>query len=172
MVGSRDASAPTSLRVQQWFIEEVIPQRTAAAGFSGNRLWKGPMSYWRGNNEDPNGLCGDAAAYVIEAFFRKFSGFETADGKIVAMVLWNGHFTNHIANVLLPSKRKNREDYTYDQKTRTVKGSLSPQQYVSSEILRLPMLDLYYKKTMPLGEWWDARDSMGGKLTIAQYQDM
>ncbi len=163
---------PTSLEVQKWFVREIIPKRTASAGFSGNRLWKGPLSLVRGNFEDPNGLCGDAAAFVIDAFFNAFGDYRTSDGARIAMVLWEGAILNHIANVLIADKRTAPETYRYDGRSRTAKGSLAQQQYSTSELMRLPVLDLYYKQADALKQWWEARDSLGGSIKLSLYSDM
>jgi len=76
------ANQPTLAAVDRWFRERVLPARTAYAGFSPNRLWKGPVSLVRGNEEDPNGLCGDAALYVHERFFADFGDYRTSEGHI------------------------------------------------------------------------------------------
>ena len=63
---------PTLEEVKQWFENEIIPKRTTSAGLSSNRVsmfFSHPIDYFFGENKaNPNGLCGDAADYVLKAY--------------------------------------------------------------------------------------------------------
>lgn len=71
--------------------------RTAWAGFSPNRIWKGPKALAAGNSEDPDGLCGDASVFMSEAFYKECGDDDTTDGFTLARILWNGTVGNPIA---------------------------------------------------------------------------
>lgn len=151
-----------------WFEQTIIPQRTASAGFSFNRLWKSPRALFKGNIEDPDGLCGDAAAYVYERFFNDFGDYITTDGFQIGMILWNGRISNHIANVMLVKKKTAPETYKWDSKRRVAVSAASGGQYTSSQLLKLYVYDLYYKQTSTVQLWWkDLDSSMGGTVKIA-----
>jgi hypothetical protein len=162
---------PTLVEASKWFEEKVIPQRTAAAGFSGNRVWKTPRSLFTGNTEDPNGLCGDAALFVAEEFYRTFNDYRTSDGHIIGMILWKGTMLNHVANVMLKSSATSLATFSYNSTTRSTRSGSDKSQYDTSALFKLQVLDLYYKKVSDLKQWWDDRDGLGGTVQIGLQQD-
>lgn len=154
-----DRKLPTLGETRKWFAETILPQRTAWAGLSPNRMWKTPGSYITGNVPDANGLCGDAALFTAETYWDEFKDYTTADGYIIGMVLWEGMVLNHMANIMLPRTGAGAKTY---------KGSPLP----PATVLSLTVLDLYYKKTSDLREWWRARDEkFGGKITVGLQHD-
>jgi hypothetical protein len=175
---------PTLAEAKKWFVEKVIPMRTAARGYSANRFWKTPRGWLSGNTEDANGLCGDATLFVAEEYYRQYKDYRTSDGYIIGMVLWDGGGKlqqNHIANVMLLQDRTRKETYIYDsakQQTRIPPSAhtmhpvrSAPRrlgQYNTASLLALWVFDLYYK--MPphtLGHWWTDRDrARDGVITI------
>ena len=161
---------PTLAETRTWFKSKVIPKRTASAGFSGNRIWKTPRSAF-GNVEDANGLCGDAALFTAEEFFRSFNDYRTSDGHIIGMILWKGRFLNHVANVLLKSSLVDLETYSYNSSTRNVVSNLKKPQYNTSALFKLTVLDLYYKEVTDLKTWWEDQDNLGGTIQIGQQHD-
>ena len=164
---------PDLREVIAWFENEMVPRRTAAAGFSGNRLWKTPAMWLRGGNtEDPNGLCGDASWYLHEQFWEAFNGYTTRDGFEIGMVLWEGAVLNHIACVMRLKAKTSRQTYTYDTRTRLAVSKGSTGEYGTSELMRLVVLDLYYKKHGDLRSWWSDMDAMGGTVTLSTLSDM
>lgn len=165
------AKLPNLVEAEAWFKDECVPKRTASAGFSGNRLWKTPQSLFRGNAEDADGLCGDAALFCCEEYYRKFDDYSTSDGFIIGMVLWEGVFLNHIANVMLVSKKAVHETYTFHKDTKMVSCRKPVATYGTAELLRLRVFDLYYKKACSLREWWHDLDALGGRITIGQQAD-
>jgi hypothetical protein len=180
---------PTLGEVKKWFEEKVIPLRTAAAGFSMNRVWKSPRGVIAGNVEDPNGLCGDASFFVSEEYNRQFKTVYTSDGYVMGAVLWEGGSLqqNHIANVMLLAAKSGKENYIYNSSTQQIEllrpptstvrtstvGAEPITQYSTDLLFGLWVLDLYYK--MPpqtLRFWWARRDSsLSGTITIGQPQD-
>jgi hypothetical protein len=164
--------APTLEQTKAWFKDSVLPKRTAAAGFSTNRLWKSPRALVRGNTEDPNGLCGDAAAFVVEEFLRKFGQLHTADGFFLGVILWEGSISNHIANVMLIRNKTSPESYKWNSKTR-IAVPVGEGSYTSAQLLGLQVLDLYYKKEHHVLDWWKGLASgMSGKVKIGTYANI
>ncbi|MEP6503780.1 MAG: hypothetical protein ABJD97_10635 [Betaproteobacteria bacterium] len=155
---------------KDWFVKTIVPKRTAAAGFSGNRLWKSPIALVRGNSEDPNGLCGDTSAFVVEAFYDEFDNYTTSDGYLIGLVLWEGKFSNHIANVMLVKGKVGPEIYSWSSTTHAaVSKTPTTSSYSSGDLLRLNVYDLYYKRATTVEAWWKDLDSgMGGTLKIGQ----
>ena len=160
-------SDPTLAEVLTWFKTDMTPKRTTSAGFSGNRLWKSPPSWFRGNTEDPNGLCGDVAFYLHEKMFEKFNTYSTSDGYQIGMILWEGAILNHIANVMFVKGKTSKCKYTYSHKTKLITAINGKSQYTDPELKKLKVLDLYYKKSSDVRTWWADQDSMGGTLTLA-----
>ncbi len=160
---------PDLAEVDTWWEKTVLPKRTASSGFSPNRLWKGPLSIVRGNNEDPDGLCGDAASYAYEQYFKDFGDYRTRDGQHMGLVLWEGSVMNHIANVLLVASKTAAQKYRWNTKTGTAESVDGKGQYGASAFLALPVYDLYYKaKRQTLKTWWSSLDSsMGGTVKVA-----
>jgi hypothetical protein len=159
---------PSMATVKTWFKDKVISRRTASAGFSGNRLWKSPQAIVRGNTEDPNGLCGDAAAYVAEAFYKDLGSYETSDGFQIGVVLWSGTITNHIANALL-LKKPYPQSYRWNATAKAaVQSPPTAAGYSSAYLLRVVVLDLYYKEApQTLETWWKERSAaMDGTIKI------
>lgn len=164
---------PDLREVISWFESDMVPKRTAAAGFSGNRLWKTPAMWIRGGNvEDPNGLCGDAAWYLHEQFWQAFNGYHTRDGFQIGMVLWEGTVLNHIACVMRVKNKASRRTYTYDARARKAKCEGGDGEYGTSELMRLAVLDLYYKTHSDLRTWWKDRDDLDGTVTLSNLSDM
>ena len=162
------ANTQSLAATKTWFENTIVPQRAASAGFSLNRLWKSPLALFRGNTEDPDGLCGDAAAYVYERFFTDFGDYITTDGFQIGLVLWNGRISNHIANVMLAKKKTAPETYKWDSKRRVAVSTAGVAQYTSSQLLKLYVYDLYYKKASTVELWWkDLDGAMGGSVKIA-----
>jgi hypothetical protein len=162
---------PTLAETHTWFKTKVVPKRTASAGFSGNRIWKSPTSLITGNVEDADGLCGDAALFTVEEFYRTFDDYRTSDGHIMGMILWNGIVLNHVANVMLKNSLSSMETYSYDSSKRTVKSGAAKPQYNTSALFKLTVLDLYYKEISNLKTWWENQDDLGGKIQIGLQHD-
>lgn len=155
------AATTTTLSLTQaddWFNTQVIPKRTASAGFSGNRVWKTPRALVQGNQEDPDGLCGDAASFVYEEFYRSTGGYTTSDDYHVGVVLWEGAVLNHMANVMLPVSKKALHQYRWtDCGLCCLEG---PRKYSIAELFQLHVYDLYYKKkATTLAMWWSWQDA-------------
>lgn len=152
-----------------WFNDTIIPKRTASAGFSVNRFWKSPRAILFGNDEDPDGLCGDAALYVFEEFFRQTGGYTTTDRFHIGLVLWQGSSgLNHIANVMLALTKKLPQKYRWDAKAKDVVGVAGTSQYTKVELMTLHVYDLYFKRpSTSLEMWWRNRDSLlGGTMKL------
>ncbi len=166
--------APSLADVDDWFDRKIIPKRTTNAGFSLNRIINGPRAVLSGNNSDPNGLCGDAAAYVVDRYIDDIATPATSDGFVMAVILWNGTILNHIANIMLKSGKTGRE--TYDAvggHLNLKKPATGTPQYSMSDLSDLYVYDLYYKTRSNALEWWKARDaSMSGTITVALMSDM
>jgi hypothetical protein len=160
----------TLAETRDWFKSTVIPKRTASAGFSGNRVWKSPQAIFRGNTEDPDGLCGDAAAYVIDEFYKEYDNYITSDGYTIGVILWKGKISNHIANVMLVKGKVGPEVYKWDSTSKTaITASPTVSSYSSPDLLRLYVYDLYYKKATTVEAWWQDLDSdMGGSIKIGR----
>lgn len=158
---------PTLTEADKWFTDKVVPLRTASAGFSINRVWKGPLSFVKGNDEDPNGICGDAALFVFEEFYRQFGDYTTTDGYRIAMVLWQGAISNHIANVMLPAAKAGAQKFSWDTRSRALTCLSGVCRYNSHDLFALHVYDLYFKKSSSLEQWWRDRDSsMDGTLKL------
>lgn len=167
-------SRPTLAKVDLWFNSEVLPRRTVRAGFSLNRVWKGPRDLVKGNREDPDGLCGDAVMFVFEEFLRKFdASFDTADGYFLAAILWDGTVLNHIANVMLKKDKVSTQTYRWDSVKNAAVATTEKGQYDTKELLSLRVYDLYYKKIMNVNQWWYSLDhAKGGTIRLAPYWEM
>ena len=160
-------SEPTLNGADRWFQDSVVPMRTTAAGFSPNRHWKSPARMVTGNQEDPNGLCGDAAFFVNEEFFRKFGGYTTLDGFQIGVILWNGEMLNHIANVMLPKQKTAPQKYVWRDAANDIVGVSGKIQFAASELWPLHVYDLYYKQATTVDVWWSWRDSnFGGSIKL------
>lgn len=162
-------AVPTVATVDQWYKEKILPTRTAWAGFSPNRVWRGPRSFFTDNAPDPNGLCGDVAAYVDERFFEDLGYYHTQEGYQLGAVLWTGSVLNHIANVMMEKGKTAPQTYRWDRKTASAVPVGKSGKYGSTTLLALPVYDLYYKKArMPLKNWWSFLDAeMDGTIKIA-----
>jgi hypothetical protein len=99
--------------VDNWFDKTIVPARTAWSGLSPSRVYKTPRALTVGNLSDPNGLCGDATQFVIEAFDKAFSDTWTPDGYRLCVVLWTGLVANHMANVMLPRGKSEEQEFRY-----------------------------------------------------------
>jgi len=154
------AKLPTLAKADDWFNDTILPKRTASPGFSANRIWKSPRDLVKGNTEDPDGLCGDAADFVYEQFWRDFNDYATNDGFQIGLVLWKGALLNHMANVMLVRTKIGVQEYSWDSKKRTIAFVSGRSQYSTTEFLTLHVYDLYYKKrATTLEAWWKARDA-------------
>jgi len=163
---------PTLAETKKRFEDEVIPERTAAAGFSGNRLWKTPKAVFTGQAADANGLCGDAAIFVVEEHYSRYKDYGTSDGYMIGMILWDGSVLNHIANVALLRRKVSKETYIYDSSKREVKAVGGKGQYDTASLFGLRVFDLYYKKSQDVKAWWTDRDSgFSGQITIGIQHD-
>ena len=152
--------SPTLAQTDDWFNDTILAKRTASAGFSANRIWKSPRDLVSGNTEDPDGLCGDAAAFVYEQFWRNFNDYATSDGFNIGLVLWKGTVLNHMANVMLLRTKIAVQEYSWDSTKRAIKLVSGKAQYSTTEFLTLHVYDLYYKKKQTtLESWWKARDA-------------
>jgi hypothetical protein len=162
--------AKTLVETKEWFKNTIIPKRIASAGFSPNRIWKSPLAIMKGNTEDPNGLCGDAAAYVIDEFDKEYDTDSTTDGYLIGVILWKGSISNHIANVMLMKGKVGPEIYKWDKTSRSARSAiLTAASYTSFDLLRLYVYDLYYKKATTVEDWWKDLDSdMGGTIKIGR----
>jgi len=170
---------PTLVEAKKWFNDTVIPLRTTST----HRLWKGPVSLVTGNDEDPNGLCGDTTLFVAEEYYRRFKDYRTSDGYLIGMILFEGTIFNHMANVMLQQSMAGKETYTYDQPSRQVKCSshLAPTmhatkakrcQYSTASLFMLQVFDLYYHKAQDVKSWWRDRSTfLEGRVTIGQQAD-
>lgn len=158
-----------------WFKTEILPKRTTSAGFSANRIVKSPRGLLMGNQIDPNGLCGDAAAYVWETFFDTFTSDQTSDGHQMVMVRWDGVILNHIAIIMVPKDKS--QDQKYILKGDSLLQSLGKQggkaTFDKTSLFALPVYDLYYKKRTTLGPWWeDLDEGKDGSIVIATYSSI
>jgi hypothetical protein len=165
---------PSLADVDDWFDNQIIKTRTAAAGFSLNRIINGPRALISGNRSDANGLCGDAASYVVDRFIDDLSVQKTSDGYMIGCILWKGAILNHIANVMLASGKAAKQTYEavgdHLNLKQPVKGD---PQYSMNELRGLHVYDLYYKKRSTVGAWWKERDDgLGGAITVALMSDM
>ena len=167
------SSDPSLADVDAWFDKKVLPQRTASAGFSFNRIYKSPAGIFKGNEADANGLCGDATSYVLEAYGKAYPRtYTTSDGYLMGVVLWEGLVLNHIANVMLP------KDSAFKQGFEKKAGTPVPLTSSGSKakllnyagFIKLRIYDLYYKTRTTLGPWWDDRDE-GGGITVGLESD-
>jgi hypothetical protein len=160
--------SPTLTQTDDWFNDTILPKRTASAGFSGNRIWKSPRDLVKGNTEDPDGLCGDAADFMYEQFWRDFNSYETGDGFHMGLVLWKGTLVNHMANVMLVRTKIFVQEYSWDSKKRAISLTSGKAQYNTTEFFTLHVYDLYYKKkATTLEMWWKARDaSLSGTVKV------
>lgn len=160
--------------VDRWYECEILKVRTASEGLSWNRFIKSPRDWIGGNRPDPNGLCGDATAFVVESYVDKLVP-KTNDGFAIGVILWDGHISNHIAAIMLMTGKTDKQSYTMN-KTHLIRQAPEPKSpaYTESEFMLLHVYDLYYKKpTMSAKAWWQERDSdMGGKVTLALYSDI
>ncbi len=152
-------------QIDSWFDMTVVPKRTTFSGFSPNRISKSPRGIFFGNQSDANGLCGDASEFVIDAFDAAFLTPFTPDGYQIGMVLWKGYIANHIANVMLPSRKAFMQEFRYVAGTLTGPTS-APTTLTEAELLSLRVYDLYYKNRTTLGAWWAKMDGTGGTVTV------
>ena len=164
----KKGTSPTLKEADDWFNDTILPKRTASAGFSANRVWKSPRDLVKGNTEDPDGLCGDAAAFVYEELSTESGDYTTSDGYHLGLVLWKGAITNHMANVMLVRTKIAVQQYSWDAKKRAVVSVSGKAQYGTTELLTLHVYDLYYKnKATSLEVWWKARDaSQNGTIKL------
>jgi len=179
---------PTLAEVDTWFDKTALPARTTWSGFSWNRVYKSPQRLVGGNEADPNGLCGDASTYVIEAFEKAFpKANPTSDGFMLGLVLFDGLATNHIANVMLPQEAAFKQSFECKTKVvvMTFPASGKPGERVASasprsksrylgikELLELHVYDLYYKKRTTIDSWWDdVSSNKGGSISVGMEHD-
>jgi hypothetical protein len=157
---------PSVNDVVDWFRTEVIPQRTTNAGGSPNRFYKTPLAKLRGNTADPNGLCGDAQLFVSQQMREKYGGWITSNGYILGDIVWvlgdpdalilN---LNHAANVLFPFRHLQQHDFVWSDALHMPVPQESRPTMAGRDVLGLWVLDLYYKKAVPLRDWWRGLDS-------------
>jgi hypothetical protein len=161
---------PSIVQADDWFKQQVVPKRTASSGLSANRVWKTPRDVFTGNQEDPNGLCGDAALFVCEQFFRDFKDYTTRDGYFIGVILWESSLAkriNHIANVMLPMNKKILQGYSWNKSTGSLLATSATVQYSGPDLLNLHTYDLYYKESANVDAWWKRRDAgRGGTITV------
>lgn len=162
---------PLLAQVDLWFDREIVPKRTAWAGFSPNRIYKTPNRLFAGNKSDPDGLCGDASTFVIEAFNDTFNYPWTPDGYQIGLALWEGAFSNHIASAMLLQKKTALQEFRYVggvlirptlKQGKLLGGSpaFAATTMTEAELLDIHIYDLYYRKRTNLGSWWE---EIGGK---------
>jgi len=167
------SSDPSLGDVDAWFDKKVLPQRTASAGFSLNRIYKSPAGLFKGNEADANGLCGDAASYVLEAYGKAYpKTYTTSDGYLLGVVLWEGLVLNHIANVMLPKDSAFKQGFEKKAGAPVPLTSSGPKAKLLgyASLIKLRVYDLYYKTRTTLGPWWDDRDE-GGRITVGLESD-
>jgi len=172
---------PPLIEVDRWYETAMLPKRTAAAGFSGNRAWKSPRGWVKGNEDDPNGLCGDVSTFLAHAFEDEFRDLYTTDGFQLGMILWNGTVLNHIANVMLPKDKAVRQKFvTVGVITTNMSGdnawkrlhkrpSVQAKYLLSGpELMKVRVYDLYYKmKPTTVDKWWRHCDGgMNGTVEV------
>jgi hypothetical protein len=169
----KKGTSPSLSESDIWFNDEIIPKRTARAGFSGNRIWKSPRDWAEGNTEDPDGLCGDASDYVYEQFYRDFNDYVSKDGFHIGLILWKGTVTNHMANVMLLNTKIAVQSYSWNKTKKEIASVSGIPQYKTTELLTLHVYDLYYKKKTNVEMWWKERDSgNGGTVKIGFAYDI
>ena len=156
------SSSPSLSESDIWFENVVIPMRTASSGLSLNRIWKTPRAVLKGNTEDPNGLCGDASAYVYEQFYADFKDYGTKDAFHIGLILWEGYIDNHMANIMLLKAKKAVQKYKWDTAKKEIVSVSGTPQYKTAELLTLHVYDLYYKKKTNVEAWWKERNTGNG----------
>ena len=175
-------STPPLSGVDTWFETTILPDRTTWSGFSGNRIWKAPRGLLMGNQDDPNGLCGDTATYVLHQFEDTFRSIHTPDGYQMGLVLWNSVVFNHIANVMLPVKRATWQRFvtvgtittniskdTAWSRMKNRPTKVKSEHVISGkEMMQLRVYDLYYKmKPTTVAEWWKHVDGgLNGRVEV------
>lgn len=165
---------PALIEIDKWFETTVLPHRTAAAGFSKNRVYKSPLGLIRGNVDDPNGLCGDVSTYVAHLFDSTFRDLSTTDGFQIGMILWDGVVLNHIANIMLPTAKAAFQSYSTVGGVTTHRVKAKPAYEIKpADFLKLRVYDLYYKlKPTTVKAWWEYLDSdMAGTVRIGLEHD-
>jgi hypothetical protein len=159
---------PSLSDVDTWLDSGILRARTTNAGFSPNRIINGPRAIIMGNQSDPNGLCGDAAAYVVDRFIADMSVSKTSDGYAMGLVLWQGAILNHIANIMLVSGKTEKQSYEAVGDHLNLKKPLKGKSlYNMGDLSNLHVYDLYYKNRSNALDWWKDRDSsLGGCITF------
>ena len=161
--------APTLQEIEVWFTNVIIPKRTAAAGVNTHRIYAAPRALFLGNSPNPNGLCGDAAAFVEQELANTFLN-HTSAGHAFRRILWRSSPFNHEANVVVPTAGMVLLQYETDQ---NLIYGLQAGQVAYSVIQDCPVLDLYYKKVYTVDSWWQARSSpRKGKIEIGREHEI
>ena len=156
-------AAMTRDEIIDWFKTVMIPQRTASAGSSFNRIWKTPQRVF-GGGADPNGICGAVADYVWD------KGIVLNTGPYqIGYILWHvGPFT-HVGNIIMPKigvKVFNKDNDL------SVATDATPRKYNNRghdwhAVRGLTVIDLYYKEVSTVDDWWRAKSYAGwGELII------
>jgi len=175
-------STPSLIEIDRWYETAILPKRTAAAGFSGNRVWKSPRGWVKGNIDDPNGLCGDVSTWLAHQFDDAFRDVYTTDGYQLGMILWNGTVLNHIANVMMPKDKATRQKFvTVGTVTQNMSGDTAwsrlqkrpagvAKKYLLAgrDLMGLRVYDLYHKmKPTTVDKWWKHLDGgMNGTVEV------
>lgn len=104
LVSVLNRNQPNLNDLKQWFINDMLPQRSGADLDRTNRIPKGAKAFFFENNPDPHGVCGDVTLYMFRSFESKFPGFlPSISGYNIGAVLKEGiSVTNHIANIIYP----------------------------------------------------------------------
>ena len=161
--------------VDNWFDTKVVKARTTRSGFSYNRIINGPRGLIMGNQPNPNGLCGDAAAYVADEFLsdKDIPDVTTSDGYTIGVILWDGTVLNHIANVMLVSDKTSKQNYKAMGKFLKLQTNTKEKAYDMETFSKLHVYDLYYKKRTNALDWWKSLDdSLGGTITLSTMSNM
>lgn len=165
-----DLKAPRDRgEVVQWFLQDMMPQRTIGPGnvtnlgFMAVRGGK-VLDRLSGKAPDPNGICGSVAEFMVD----QYQNFGGKTPFTLGYILWmQAKFFTHVANVLVP--RLTVLEYTRDLVSGAVIGE-APEGGVFvpfGEVENWTVLDLYFKKTTTVGQWWRDVSYLGwGTLTI------
>jgi len=150
--------------VDKWFDEEILPKREVA-WFDGN-----PFAL----DSNPNGVCSQAAQFVIDKYYEVFQFQNTTDGYTIGQIVWyrfedwdQAFRSNHTAAVMI--KRDIKGSFSHIlHKYELKKGKLYARmekkpQYSEQELLQLHVYDLFNKRRVPLKEWISMVESFGSK---------
>jgi hypothetical protein len=159
----------TLIEVDFWFENFIIPFREAGPGFTLNRIVKTPQALIQGNRSDPNGLCGDASAFVLEQYKYCFTNEITFDHFQLAQIVWNdsSEFLNHVANIMIPEKFGFNNKYFFDRANNSIVPIEANFNDDPLNVLSFHVYDLYYKETtQSVAQWWERRANKFGSISI------